>query len=408
MQASTARATQAPWAPEGGQIVARPIELKPAYSFRFMARLGVSMLWHDKLKLAGTLVGVAFAVLMSNFQIALFLGLILRNTMYVDRVEADMWILPKNTQILEGNDGTIPKNVVPVARSVKGVAWSAPLLMGAAGLKLPGGGQKSVRLVGTELPAAKGGPFHIVTGKTKDLALPDAMFFEDSRREAFGGLNLGSVREVNGHRVHAVGFTTGLVPFGPAYGFTSYDTAREILDVSNDEVNYVMLGLAPGAEVNEVVRRLQKTFPDQLVLSRAGIRERTVWYILKESGIGQSIGMGVVMALFCGFAIVALTMFSAVVDHVREFGTLKAIGATNMDLAKLLLAQALACALAGATIGEAIVAQLVNVVRGPELPMALPIWLIWGTVLGMVFICVTASTMALLRVRAIEPAMVFR
>ena len=91
-----------------------------------MARLGVSMLWHDKLKLAGTLVGVAFAVLLSNFQIALFLGLLLRNTMYVDRVEADIWITPKNTQILEGSDGTIPRNIVEVARSVKGVALVGP------------------------------------------------------------------------------------------------------------------------------------------------------------------------------------------------------------------------------------------------------------------------------------------
>jgi putative ABC transport system permease protein len=118
--------------------------------------------------------------------------------------------------------------------------------------------------------------------------------------------------------------------------------------------------------------------------------------------------MGVIMSLFCGFAIVALTMFSAVVDHVREFGTLKAIGATNMDLAKLLLAQAVTCALAGALIGEAIVSQMVTGIRGPELPLVLPVWLIGGTIAAMVVICVTASTMALLRVRAIEPAMVFR
>jgi putative ABC transport system permease protein len=169
-----------------------------------------------------------------------------------------------------------------------------------------------------------------------------------------------------------------------------------------------MIGLAPGADVNDVVVNLQKTFPDQLVLPRSALRTRTIFYILNESGIGQSIGMGVVMSLFCGFAIVALTMFSAVVDHVREFGTLKAIGATNTDLAKLLLAQALTCAIAGAVIGEAIVAQMVTGIRGPELPLALPVWLMAGTVAGMVVICVLASIMALLRVRAIEPAMVFR
>jgi putative ABC transport system permease protein len=326
----------------------------------------------------------------------------------VERVESDIWITPKNTQILEGNDGTLPKTLVSVARSVKGVRWAAPILMGAAGLKLPEGGQKSVRLVGTELPDARGGPFHIVAGKTEDLALPDAMFFEDSRRETFGGLNVGSVREVNGHRVHTVGFTSGLVPFGPAFAFSSFDTAREILGRPNDETSYVMVGLAPGANEEEVLRNLRKTFPDQLVMPRAEIKKRTIIYILKESGIGQSIGMGVIMSLVCGFAIVALTMFSAVVDHVREFGTLKAIGATNTDLAKLLLAQAVTCALAGAVIGEAIVAQMVTGIRGPELPLALPSWLMGGTVVGMVVICVAASGMALLRVRAIEPGIVFR
>jgi putative ABC transport system permease protein len=408
VQAQATRATEPPREARGRPAVARPIELKSAHSIRFMAPLGISMLWHDKLKLAGTLVGVAFAVLMSCFQTALFLGLLLRNTMYVDRVEADIWITPKNTQILEGGDGTIPKSIVEVARSVKGVSWSAPLLVGNAGLKLPMGGQKGVRLVGTELPAARGGPFHIVVGKTKDLAQPDAMFFEDSRRESFGGLNIGSVREVNGHRVVAVGFTVGLIPFGPPYAFSSFDMAREILHIPNDEVSYVMLGLAPGADANEVVRRLQKTFPDQLVMSREDIRGRIIGYILKESGVGGSTAMAVIMAVFCGFAIVSLTMFSAVVDHVREFGTLKAIGATNFDLAKLLLAQAVTCAIAGTILGVALAAQMVAKARGPELPVALPVWLIGVSMVGMILICVTASMVALLRVRAIEPAMVFR
>lgn len=184
--------------------------------------------------------------------------------------------------------------------------------------------------------------------------------------------------------------------------------AREILNIPSDEVSYIMLGLAEGADVNDVVRRLQKTFPDQLVMSRDDIRKRIVGYILKESGVGGSTAMAVVMAVFCGFAIVSLTMFSAVVDHVREFGTLKAIGATNFDLAKLLLAQAVTCAIAGTVIGVALASQMVAKARGPELPIALPVWLIGVSFVGMIVICVTASMVALLRVRAIEPAMVFR
>jgi putative ABC transport system permease protein len=143
-------------------------------------------------------------------------------------------------------------------------------------------------------------------------------------------------------------------------------------------------------------------------MSKAEIKWRTIQHTLKESGIGKSIGTSVGMAVFCGFAIVSLTMFSAVVDHVREFGTLKAIGATNTDLAKLLLAQAVTCAVVGTAIGEAMAVQMTLVMRNAENPLAIPPWLMAVTVLAMTFICVMASIMALMRVRAIEPAMVFR
>src|SRR5207245_826787 len=111
-----------------------------------------------------------------------------------------------------------------------------PLLIGGTSVKLPEGGQKGVLLVGTELPALKGGPFNVVVGDPNALATRDAMFFEGSRREILGDLNLGSVREVSGHRAQAVGFTSGLLPFGPSYAFASFETARELLHRSNHEL----------------------------------------------------------------------------------------------------------------------------------------------------------------------------
>ncbi len=389
-------------------VVAEPAPLLPPKSFRTMARIGVAMLLHDKLKLAGILIGVVFSVVMSNFQTSLFLGLLLRNTMFVDRADADVWIVPPQTNVLQGGDGTFSDTSVAAARAVTGVAWSAPLIMGTAPLRLPVGGQRPVTLIGTQLPAAHGGPFHIVKGETASLMLPDAIFVDDARRERLGGLNLGSVRELGGHRVQVVGFTSGLIPFGPSYAFASFDTAREILRRANHDVNYVMVGLAPGADVARVQRELAARFPDQKVLTRAEMRAATVDFVLAESGIGKSIGMGVFMAVFCGFIIVALTMFSAVVDHVREFGTLKAIGATNRDLAKLLVTQAIFCAFVGVALGEALVGRMIAGARDAELPLGMPWWVMAATLAGMTLMCIGASTLALARIRKVEPAMVFR
>lgn len=390
------------------RIAAKPIKLKKTNGWVSMGKIGIAMLFHDKLKLAGTLLGVVFAVLMSNFQTSLFLGLLLRNTMFVDQAGADIWITPPGTVALQGGDGTLPDNLVSAARGIDGVTWSAPLLMGAAAIKLPEGGQKPVMMVGTELPLAKGGPFHVVAGDPQSLVLPDAVFLEDTRRERFGGVNLGDVREVNGHRAEVVGFTTGLVPFGPPYAFASFDTAREMLGRPNHEVNYIMLGLDPAADPERVLRDLKAAFPDQLVMPKKELKARTIFFVLGESGIGQSIGMGVAMSVFCGFAIVALTMFSAVVDHLREFGTLKAIGATNSDLAKLLVVQAVTCAVIGVALGEALVSVQITAIRGAEMPLGIPWWLMLVTLVGMTFICIFASGMALMRVRRVEPAMVFR
>src|SRR5438105_14580431 len=87
---------------------ATPVEIGKPHSWRFMGRIGISMLLHDRLKLAGTLAGVVFAVLLSNFQTAIFFGLLLRNTMYTDRTDADIWIVPPGTTQLQGSDGILP------------------------------------------------------------------------------------------------------------------------------------------------------------------------------------------------------------------------------------------------------------------------------------------------------------
>src|SRR6185295_9680357 len=108
------------------------------------------------------------------------------------------------------------------ARGVAGVAWAEPLLYGAAQVAIPGGATDAGTVVGTKLPALRGGPWNLVAGDARSLANPDTMIFEDGVRDTLGGLNLGSVREVNGRNIQVGGFTWGLLPFAPAYAFAEY------------------------------------------------------------------------------------------------------------------------------------------------------------------------------------------
>lgn len=389
------------------QMNAQRRKARPGQGFLAMARVGVHMLLHDRLKLFATVIGVVFAVVLSNQQLATLRGLLDKNTMLVRRAGADVWIAPPSTEILQPGE-LLPDSVLAVARETPGVAWAAPLLLAGGSVRLPSGGSEAVTLVGAELPALHGGPWNVVAGEPRDLGRPDALFFEDSEREKLGGINLGSVREVNGHRVQAVGFTVGLIPFGPSYAFGSWETVRELSHTANHLASLVMIGVAPGADPAGVVAAVSARLPDLRVMTRAQAEQRTVRYLLTTTSLGMTVGSGAFFAVLVGFIIVSLTMFSAVVDHLREFGTLKAIGATNLDLAKLLLAQALFIAGIGWLAGQSLIVLIIGAISSPRLPLSLPPSLMAVTLGGVILLCVFASSLGLVRLRKLEPAMVFR
>jgi putative ABC transport system permease protein len=375
--------------------------------WRAMATMALRMMVHDRLKMIGILIGVVFAVLLTNQNAGTFLGLLYKNTMYLDNSGADVWIAPPSTEQLQAGK-TIPDATMMQARVTPGVAWAEPILFGGATVSLPGGGSEQIQLVGVRGPDLKGGPWNMVSGRPDAILEPDTMIFEDSQRETLGGLNVGSLREVNGHRVVVGGFTWGLLPFGPSFAFADYDLAREILHTDSDRVNYVLVGLEPGRDPDAVARDLQARVPDAKVMTRSRFKRSLVGYVLTRTPIGTTMGTATIFGLVVGFVIVALTMFSAVVDNLREFGTLKAIGATTWDLAKVLFVQSVVYALAGSLIGLTIVTQVAGAIRSPKMGMILPVWLFGVTPLAMVVLCVVASSLSLIRLRKLEPAMVFR
>jgi putative ABC transport system permease protein len=249
----------------------------------------------------------------------------------------------------------------------------------------------------------------MVAGRVDALAEPDAMIFEDSDREKLGGLNLGAVREVNGRRVQVVGFTWGLVPFGPAsYAFADFDLARQLMHTDADQSSLILVGVSPGADPAKVARDLQARMTTERVATRAEFRETLVDYMVTKTPIGVVLGSSTVIGLLVGFVMVSLTMFSAVLDNLREFGTLKALGATTLDLVGLLWVQAILYGAIGAAIGSVLVGRVASATRSAQIAMQLPPGLLLAVALVGIVMCVVASSLAVLRVRAIEPAMVFR
>jgi putative ABC transport system permease protein len=388
---------------------AQPIKTRAGFfgRQRTMAGIGVKMMFHDRLKLAGTLFGVVFAVVLGNFQAGTFLSLLSKNRMFVDNTKADIWITPPGTRQFQAGK-PLTDSQLNRARATEGVEWAEPIIMQAAQLQLPNGGSEPVTLVGTRAPRFIGGPWNLLQGDASLLNQPDAVIFEDAEREKFGGLNLGSVRELAGHKVQAVGFTWGLLPFAPAYAFADQELAREILKQPADKHTFIVVGVKAGYDPQTVRAHLQEVLTDTKVMTREEYMHEILVYIVTATQIGLSFGTSTIMGLIVGLITVALSMFSSVVDNMRQFGTLKAIGSTNSDLARLLFVQAILYGLIGSLMGLGMVSSMVQGMRNPQLTPILPFEAYVISVVVMVGVCMVASVLALVRLRKLEPAMVFR
>lgn len=110
--------------------IARPIRGRAGIvtRVRTMALAGVRMMFHDRLKMAGTMLGVVFAVVLSNQQLGTFLGLLYKNVMLVRNTPADIWILPPGAETTQGGK-VVPYADILAARTAKGVVAAEPLVL---------------------------------------------------------------------------------------------------------------------------------------------------------------------------------------------------------------------------------------------------------------------------------------
>ena len=98
----------------------------------------------------------------------------------------------------------------------------------------------------------------------------------------------------------------------------------------------------------------------------------------------------------------------ATVDHIREYGTLKAMGATNAYLYRVILQQAAMSAVAGYAVGIAIaLVASRGSLKGTtaiivEAPLAAALFLL------TLVMCLGASVVSINKVTRLDPALVFK
>ena len=191
------------------------------------------------------------------------------------------------------------------------------------------------------------------------------------------------------------------------YGFVTNRRARSLLQ-SKGLVNAFLIRLEPDASLQAVAKRLKKEAPKTIVKSTATvIRENE--RIVKE-GFLPVLGVLLVIGFCVGVAVIGLTIYSAVLEHRREYGVLKALGARPVQMLMVVAVQALGAAACGYIAGLAVsllaaraaeiwVPQFITLI----LPADVALVGLAALLMGLI-----AAVIPLRNIARVDPAIVFR
>jgi putative ABC transport system permease protein len=119
-------------------------------------------------------------------------------------------------------------------------------------------------------------------------------------------------------------------------------------------------------------------------------------------------GVTVFLGILVGIVIVAQTLYTSAVEHVKEFGTVKAIGGSNLAIYRILGEQALIAAVLGFAAGALISYLARPLMASIHLNVLLSPGFSALVFVGTVVMCLGASLVSFRRVAGIDPALVFR
>jgi putative ABC transport system permease protein len=373
-----------------------------------MPPLAQRNLFHDKVRLAVTLTGIVFSVVLIVVQLGLFIGFTTATSNLIDHSGADLWITSKNVPYVEQGVAFSERKLNQV-RAVEGVQDAQKIIAHWTQWKRHDGAQESVQIVGMNVDDPLERPWNLVQGRVEDLKSPDAVILDELYQQKLGVTHVGEVFEIGGYRARVVGFTHGIRSFTTSpYVFTSFKNAQDFTGMREDQTLFILVKVRPGASIEQVRHALLERVKDVEVFRTAEFSRRTTFYWMFTTGAGVAVLIAAGLGLVVGFVVVAQTIYATTMDHIREFGTLKAMGAPNSYVYKVIMKQAAISAVIGYLLGMVVSVFVVDGSEKGGAAILMPMPMAVGMFFLTLAMCVGAALVSINQVTRIDPAMVFK
>ncbi|HVX61497.1 MAG TPA: ABC transporter permease [Pirellulales bacterium] len=370
------------------------------------------MLTGNRGKYLGIILGIAFASLLIAQQSSIFCGLMRLTISQIKDIEgADIWVMDQNVQFID-DIKPLSENDLYRVRGVPGVQWAVRLYKGITRARLADGAFQQVILLGLDDATMVGAPREIIVGNLADLRRPDALIMDEAGYQLLWPnepYELGKTFEMNDRRAVLVGVCKARRTFQTfPIVYTRYSQAVAFVPRERKVLSFVLAQPEPGLDPQEACRRITEQTGLQ-ALTRDEFSWKTIWYFMRKTGIPINFGITVLLGFIVGTAIAGQTFYLFTIENLKQFGTLKAMGAGNLSLMAMILFQALVVGAIGYGLGVGSAAIFGYATRNAnKLAFFMPWQVLLGAGIAVLLIAMLSCLLSMRRVLVLEPAVVFQ
>lgn len=384
-----------------------------------MNGIALKMLIGDRAKYIGIIIGLTFASLLITQQSAIFAGVMTRTFSFLSDVGLpEIWVVDPQVKFIDDIRPMQDTEILRV-RGVEGVQWAVPLYKGNLAVRRTDGTYQSCVVVGLDDATLMGGPPSMLSGKLSDLrryggVIVDAVGAAGKLAHTLPDgtkvpLKVGDEMEINDNWSIVVGIckVTQTFQANPVI-YTTYSSATAFAPSQRLLLSFITVKGKPGVDLRALCKRIEKA-THLRAYTRNEFKWITFMYYLRYTGMPINFLTAVALGFLVGVAISGQTFYNFTLDNLRYFGTLKAMGATNDMLLRMILLQALVVGAIGWGLGVGAASVWGLFIGGcTQLAFRLPWHLLVASAVAVLVICLGSAALSIRKVMKLEPAVVFR
>jgi len=363
-------------------------------------------LFQDLLRFIAALIGIVFSVVLVMVQMGLYFGFGRMVTTMIDHASTDLWIVASGAKCFE-DLSLLNMEMQNRLAAIDGVAEVIPVVVGFSAWMLPDGAMTPVFVIGSDFTAGGLSPWNIVEGTVQSLTAPGTVAIDRSYYDRLGVSGVGATARIRGQPVTVGAITDGIRSFTTTpYVFSDLGSAQSYIGLPASFISHFLVRLKPKADIERIRQDILANISGIQALTPDQFRDQSRSFWLFGTGAGAALFAGALLSVIVGTAIVAQTLYSSTKDHLYEFATLRAIGASNSYIYKVIICQALLNAVIGFAIAALIGTAVAHFTAKSALQIVITPNLMIELFVLIVVICIASAIAAILRVVRVDPVIV--